>query len=117
MPSRIDGAGQLIVEMAKPKGAAYKGNPGKSKNARSPESTTQKTLADIGITKDQSSQWQQLAGIKPPAHAEILRRLFRGSAMPLRLSEGWRVTVKLRTWNSTVVLCLLSSHTGLWRLS
>jgi len=36
--------------------------PGQRKSQMSP-STTFKTLEDFGITRDQSSQWKQLAGI------------------------------------------------------
>jgi hypothetical protein len=55
-------AGELIAQMPKAPGA--RGNPGGqgAKIVRSSETTTQK-LADLGISKDQSSQWQKLAGV------------------------------------------------------
>ena len=55
--------GQLLKEMDKAKGA--QGNPGGqgAKFVRSTDATAQKTLADLGISKDQSSRWQRLADI------------------------------------------------------
>lgn len=60
--------GELLAEMPKAKGAA--GNPGGqgAKIVQSPNVTTQ-TLADLGITKRQSSEWQQLAEV-PEEHFE-----------------------------------------------
>jgi hypothetical protein len=58
-------AGQLLLQMEKAKGA--RGNPG-GRGApieRSNETTTQ-TLAEVGISKDQSSQWQRLAAVPQP---------------------------------------------------
>jgi hypothetical protein len=51
MPRR---AGELLKAMEKAKGNQYK-------NARSPEPTEHKTLAELGISKQQSSDWQRLA--------------------------------------------------------
>jgi hypothetical protein len=55
--------GELLKEMDKAKGA--QGNPGGqgAKFVRSTGATAQKTLADLGISKDQSSRWQRLADI------------------------------------------------------
>lgn len=56
-------AGELIAELPKATGA--RGNP-RGRGARivpSPTTTAQQTLKELGITRDQSSQWQQLAGI------------------------------------------------------
>jgi DNA N-6-adenine-methyltransferase (Dam) len=55
-------AGELLAEMQKAKGAA--GNPGGrgAKIVRSPDATAQSPkLSDLGISKTQSSRWQQLA--------------------------------------------------------
>jgi len=53
--------GELLADLPKNKGAAFEGNPGKG-DARLPEGTTQ-TLADLGISKRQSSEWQKLAAV------------------------------------------------------
>lgn len=71
-------AGQLLAKMPKAKGAAQ------SKATRSPESTA--LLEDLGISKNQSSQWQKLGAmpqrefdiaigesVKPPTTKGILR--------------------------------------------
>jgi hypothetical protein len=54
-------AGQLIRVMEKAKGA--QGNPDGwgVKIVQSCDTTAQTTLAEIGISKDQSSKWQKLA--------------------------------------------------------
>ena len=69
-------AGKLIAKMNKQHGARGKPGPGRGKKnglvtddaVLSPE----KTLKELGITPDQSSQWQQLAGIPK---AEFEKRL------------------------------------------
>src|SRR6266446_5828076 len=58
--------GELYRDQEKAKGAAYNGNRGKGKVARSQPTTTQK-LSDLGISKDQSSDWQKLATISAAA--------------------------------------------------
>jgi hypothetical protein len=57
--------GELLRETEKAKGA--RGNP-KGRGGRivqSNSATTQPTLKDHGISKDQSSDWQKLAAIPP----------------------------------------------------
>ncbi len=56
-------AGELLRERERAKGAA--GNPGGrgAPIVRSHGTTAQKTLAELGISKDQSSKWQQLAAV------------------------------------------------------
>ena len=49
-------AGELLKAMEKAKGNQYK-------NARSPEPTEHKTLSELGISKQQSSDWQKLAAV------------------------------------------------------
>jgi hypothetical protein len=78
-------AGQLLAKIPKANGA--RGNPGGqgAKIVRSPDTTTQ-TLSDLGISRDQSSQWQKLGAlpqrefdlaigesVKPPTTKGILR--------------------------------------------
>ena len=62
-------AGQLLKATEKAKGAA---EPGTNRGAtRSSETTaSNKTLSDIGVTKDQSSKWQKLA--------DVLTKAFEG---------------------------------------
>lgn len=48
-------AGELLAQMEKARG----GRP--CQGAYRSEDATGKAIADLGITKDQSSQWQQLA--------------------------------------------------------
>jgi hypothetical protein len=60
-------AGQLLAKTEKAKGARgqLSGRDGSGGRVlRPPES--EKTLADLGITKDQSSQWQRLAAVPEP---------------------------------------------------
>jgi hypothetical protein len=64
-------AGELLLEMEKAKGQLRQG----SNSPRSSPSTTGKTLADLGVSKDQSSKWQKLA--KLPAE-EFERQLAEG---------------------------------------
>ena len=54
-------AGALLKEVEKAK--ASSGNQHTGKVDRSPDVTGPKTLADMGITKNQSAQWQKMAGI------------------------------------------------------
>lgn len=67
-------AGELLAQMEKAKGA--RGNPGGQGAAvvRSNGATTQ-TLADLGITKTQSAQWQQVAKIPAKAFDAALEKL------------------------------------------
>jgi len=51
--------GELLAEMEKAKG----GQPYQSNGTTSSNTVPAKTLADLGITKDQSSKWQQLAAV------------------------------------------------------
>jgi hypothetical protein len=53
-------AGQLLAKMPKANGA--KGNPG-GRGSRIVRSSDTTTLADLGISKDQSSQWQKLGAM------------------------------------------------------
>jgi hypothetical protein len=53
-------AGELIAQMGKDGQRQTRGASGGGR-AKLPQST----LHDLGITRDQSSQWQQLAGIDP----------------------------------------------------
>ena len=86
--------GLLLKEMEKAKGGKpYQSNgaTGKGSGARSerpPE--TAKTLADLGVTKDQSSRWQQLAE-NPKAVERYLRRYVHGTeAAPSALETASR---------------------------
>jgi hypothetical protein len=68
-------AGELIAQMGKD-GTRDVGKGGDRKSQSRP--TTVK-LADLGISRDQSSQWQQLAGIDPK---EVEKEL------PMRTGKG-----------------------------
>jgi hypothetical protein len=61
--------GELLREREK-----AKRGPDKDTGQRSQRSTSVETLADLGITKDQSSQWQKLAGVPPDLFEQELQR-------------------------------------------
>lgn len=78
-------AGQLLAKMPKAKGGAVKGVGRRGKNGVEPDDSI-KALDDLGITRDQSSQWQKLGAlpqrdfdlaigesVKPPSTKGILR--------------------------------------------
>jgi hypothetical protein len=56
-------AGQLLAQMEKAKGARFAGREPDGSPRRSPDATAEKTLADLGISKGQSSRWQKLADV------------------------------------------------------
>jgi hypothetical protein len=56
----VDRAGQLVAEMEKAKGA--RGSGSNQHQVRSPQATAAlRRLSDIGVSKQQSSDWQKLA--------------------------------------------------------
>lgn len=55
--------GELLSETEKAKGARGTGSNQYQTEVRSNDATTPKTLAEMGVTKDQSSKWQQLARV------------------------------------------------------
>ena len=54
-------AGELLADMDKAKGGEHGGKPPLDGERREPSNPTP-TLASLGITKKQSSQWQAMAG-------------------------------------------------------
>lgn len=66
--------GELLVEMPKAKGAAGLGfNQYTPEEVRSTESTAStSTLSDLGISKNQSSTWQQLAALPEQQFEEAI---------------------------------------------
>ena len=56
-------AGQMLAEMPKASGNAGLGRPKIGGNTIVPPKSNDKTLADIGITKNESSRWQKLAAV------------------------------------------------------
>lgn len=73
--------GELLSTTEKNKGATV---PGTNRGiTRSDDSTASPTLADMGLTKDESSRYQQLAAM-PSEHFEA------AVAIP-ELSQDWRV--------------------------
>ena len=55
--------GQLLSEMEKAKGARGNASNQYQKEVQSNDATAPRTLAEMGVTKDQSSKWQKLAAI------------------------------------------------------
>ncbi len=103
-------AGELIAEGQKNGTIAHVGQPRKE---RSSETTilSPKKLEELGISKDQSSQWQQLAGIEPKEVEKQLplatgkrtsvKRIIRESRPkrdPAREREQKLETFALRIW-------------------
>jgi phage N-6-adenine-methyltransferase len=64
-------AGQLLTDMPKDKG----GRPEKNPSFDPTGFRDVKTLADLGVTRDQSSQWQKVATLPEEAFEEALNRL------------------------------------------
>jgi phage N-6-adenine-methyltransferase len=64
-------AGQLLTDMPKDKG----GRPEKNLSFDPTGFRDVKTLADLGVTRDQSSQWQKVATLPEEAFEEALNRL------------------------------------------
>ena len=56
-------AGQLLSEMEKAKGTAGMGRPIKQLGASAREAPKEQTLAELGISHKQSSNWQRLAAV------------------------------------------------------
>lgn len=67
--------GELLKEMDKAKGVLKQGD----KLPQSNGTTTGPTLSDMGLTKDQSSKWQQLANVPED---EFERELNSGGTVP-----------------------------------
>jgi hypothetical protein len=65
-------AGQLLKEMKE--NGQRENNHGGDRKSRSRSSTMKTTLADIGVSKDQSSQWQRLAEIPEKDFEDEIRR-------------------------------------------
>ena len=81
-------AGQMIGEMEKAKGA--RGNPGGQGAAIVPlhDASTQ-TLADLGISHDQSSRWQKLAAIdNQRTRSHAVTRTDHGGSGGCRVGAG-----------------------------
>ena len=79
--------GQLLMKTEKATGNQHK------KSARSPDSTKQ-TLADIGISKDQSSKWQKLA---EPSDKEFEQALDKASTNGVPTTVGVMHNMGIRT--------------------
>ena len=71
-------AGQLISEMPKSNGRPGPGR-GKKGEKGIAKGDGVLTLSELGITRDQSSQWKELAGIKPCAnqYQKFMRKQLR----------------------------------------
>jgi len=70
--------GQLLKDMPKAKGVQMNGRDEHGDFRVSSESTAEeaRTLTDLGITRDQSSQWQQLANVPDEAFEAALKDEF-----------------------------------------
>ena len=67
-------AGELLAEMEKAKGMAGGAERDTSGRMVRPLDGQAKTLADMGITKDQSSKWQQLAKVSEKEFEEAIAK-------------------------------------------
>lgn len=56
-------AGRILKQKEKAKGTRFEGREADGSPRRSHDVTTEKTLADLGISKGQSSRWQRLADV------------------------------------------------------
>jgi hypothetical protein len=95
-------AGELLTEMPKNNGTAgtLRGRDASGDAVlEAPENTTP-TLADLGVTAKQSSQWQQVAAIPEPVFEEAVRELKMeesgvSSAKVLRIADQQRVAADI----------------------
>ena len=72
-------AGELLAEMEKNKGGGDRKSDHRSHSATGDKPT----LKDIGISKSQSSRWQQLAALPKDAHSVARGASVRGAAEDL----------------------------------
>jgi len=72
--------GELLREMEKAKGARGTAGPGRGNKTASTANDAVLKLKDLGVSRDQSSQWQRLAALP---QAEFERRLTKESAVGL----------------------------------
>jgi|SRR6185295_77051 len=67
-------AGELLAEMEKNKGARGQGRPRLGGGTEQPPKDETPTLKDLGVTKTQSSRWQQLAALPPEEQEQRIAR-------------------------------------------
>lgn len=96
-------AGILLTGMEKNKGAEGNQSNQHSREVQSTNTTTPKTLSEIGITKDQSSQFQKLASIDENKFDEVVENQIDNGAIPNRSK-----TLKLASGDHNIA----TKHTG-----
>jgi hypothetical protein len=76
-------AGELLAEMEKNKGSRGQGRPSKGGNGERPPKDDAPKLSDLGVTKDQSSRWQKLAGLEDEEFEDVVTRARQSAANAL----------------------------------
>jgi hypothetical protein len=76
-------AGELLAETEKNKGTRGQGRPSKRGRSGRPPKDETPTLADLGVSKDQSSRWQRLAEMGGGEFEKIVARARQGAAAAL----------------------------------
>jgi hypothetical protein len=76
-------AGELLREMEKNKGARSQSHPKTGGNGKRPPVDPTPTLADLGVSKSQSSQWQKLAAIDEDDFEVVVDRARSGASAAL----------------------------------
>jgi hypothetical protein len=110
-------AGQLSHDMPKNKGARLHGKNADGTYRRSHDATAEAvpTLAELGVSKDQSSRWQKLATMQIAAAHKTTRRLHRIARSSAAQSKALHVALYCQDALTLLALDRLFALHAEWR--